>query len=148
MQASAFFSYETVHFTPDPIGDLIFLGVAGDVLNSFLTQGLQVDSSYVLNDQHTLRFGLLAQYTVERNNTDTAVFPVDPNTGLQSSSDPMDIIDDTRNHATSAGVYIQDEWKLTDALTLNYGARYDRFDANFDDEGQLSPRVNLVWKID
>jgi outer membrane receptor protein involved in Fe transport len=148
MQASAFFSYEQVHFTPDPIGDLIFQGVAGDVLNTFLTQGLQLDSSYVLNDQHTLRFGLLAQYTVERNNTDTAVFSVDPNTGLQSSSDPMDIIDDTRNHATSEGIYIQDEWKLTDALTLNYGARYDRFDANFDDEGQLSPRVNLVWKID
>ena len=31
---------------------------------------------------------------------------------------------------------------------MNYGFRYDRFDANFDNETQLSPRVNLVWKID
>ena len=31
---------------------------------------------------------------------------------------------------------------------MNYGFRYDRFDANFDNEDQLSPRVNLVWKVD
>jgi outer membrane receptor protein involved in Fe transport len=37
---------------------------------------------------------------------------------------------------------------LTDHLTLNYGLRYDRFDVSFDDEQQVSPRVNLVWKID
>ena len=31
---------------------------------------------------------------------------------------------------------------------MNYGLRYDRFDANFDNEDQVSPRANLVWKID
>jgi hypothetical protein len=31
---------------------------------------------------------------------------------------------------------------------LNYGLRYDRFDVSFDDEEQISPRANLVWKID
>ena len=33
-------------------------------------------------------------------------------------------------------------------MTVNYGLRYDRFDANFDDEDQVSPRLNVVWKID
>ncbi len=32
-------------------------------------------------------------------------------------------------------------------LTVNLGARYDRFDASFDHEGQVSPRANLVWQI-
>jgi outer membrane receptor protein involved in Fe transport len=74
------------------------------------------------------------------------VFPVDPLTGLQSSTTPELIVDDTRNDALEAGIYLQDEWKLTKTLTLNYGARLDEFAANFDNEGQLSPRVNLVWK--
>jgi outer membrane receptor for ferrienterochelin and colicins len=40
--------------------------------------------------------------------------------------------------------YLQDEWKLADNLTLNYGARFDQFDG-FLDQNQLSPRINLVW---
>jgi outer membrane receptor protein involved in Fe transport len=47
----------------------------------------------------------------------------------------------------TAGVYLQDEWRLTDRLTLNYGARYDLFDVSFDNEWQISPRANLVWEI-
>ena len=34
---------------------------------------------------------------------------------------PELIVDDTRNHALEAGMYLQDEWKLTKTLTLNYG---------------------------
>ncbi|MGD0462838.1 MAG: TonB-dependent receptor [Tepidisphaeraceae bacterium] len=143
--ASAFYRYGQIHFTPDPIGDLLLQGVAGEILNSYSTSGLQVDSSYVLNDQHTLRAGLIADYTVERNNTNTGVFAVDSITGVVSTS-PEFIVDDTRNNALEAGMYLQDEWKLTPDLTLNYGGRFDEFAANFDNEAQLSPRVNLVWK--
>ncbi len=49
-------------------------------------------------------------------------------------------MDHSGNHALEAGLYLQDEWRITPQLTLNYGFRYDRFDANFDHEGQLSPR--------
>jgi hypothetical protein len=145
--ASAFYRYGQIHFTPDPVGDLILQGVAGEILNSYSTTGLQTDGSYILNDQHTLRTGLIADYTVERNDTNTSVFPVDPITGAVST-DPELIVDDTRNDALEAGMYLQDEWKLTSAVTLNYGARFDEFAANFDNEAQLSPRVNLVWKAD
>jgi len=88
-------------------------GVAGEVLNSYSTSGFQLDSSYNLSDQHTLRAGLIADYTVERNDTNTNVFPVDPITGLQSSTTPDFIVDDSRNDALEAGLYLQDEWKLT-----------------------------------
>ncbi|MGH9549216.1 MAG: TonB-dependent receptor domain-containing protein, partial [Terriglobales bacterium] len=43
------------------------------------------------------------------------------------------------------GLYLQDEWKLTPTLTLNYGARYDWVRA-YTKESQLSPRANLVWR--
>ncbi|MGD0766856.1 MAG: TonB-dependent receptor [Tepidisphaeraceae bacterium] len=144
--ASAFFRYGQIHFVPDPVGDLMLQGVAGEILNSFTTSGLQVDGSYNINDQHTLRAGLIADYTVERNNTNTSVFAIDPVTQAVSAF-PEYIVDDTRNNATEAGVYVQDEWKILPEVTVNYGARLDEFAANFDNEGQISPRVNLVWKM-
>ena len=146
-QVSGFVSYGQIHFTPDPDGDLIFQGVAGEVFNSFTTEGIQADGAYVLNEQHTLRAGFIGDFTGETLNTTSSVFPVD-NTGAQTSSVPETIFDDSYNRATSSGLYLQDEWQINKALTFNYGVRYDRFDANFDTEDQISPRANLVWKID
>jgi len=148
MQAAYFTQYGATHFTPDPVNDLIFQGVAGEVHNDFFTNGVQEDTSYILNDQHTIRAGFLASFTAERLDTNTDVFPTDPLTGAPVSDVPEYIANNSGNHGVSAGVYLQDEWQLTKKLTLNYGARYDRFDTNFADAGQLSPRVNLVYKLD
>lgn len=43
------------------------------------------------------------------------------------------------------GLYLQDEWRANDKLTLNYGARFDQINA-FVSESQLSPRFGLVFK--
>ena len=145
-QVSAFSRYSGIRFGPDPVQDLLFGGVAGEVDNSDFANGVQADASYVLNDQHTLRAGLLATYEIERLNTATAVFPT--TNGTQSSDMPFTVVDNSGNKGLTSGIYLQDEWLLMESLTLNYGIRYDRFDASFDHEGQLSPRVNLVWKID
>ncbi len=145
-QLSAFTRYGGIHFTPDSVRDLIFQGVAGEVKNTFFTNGLEFDASYILNDRHTLRAGVLADYTVEQLDTNTSVFAVD-SAGTQLSNHPFTIVDNRGLTGVTAGIYLQDEWRLTDHWTLNYGARYDRFDSSFDHEGQLSPRVNLVWKI-
>jgi outer membrane receptor protein involved in Fe transport len=129
--------------------------------NSDLANGLQADASYELGDHHTFRAGFLGNYDIERLDTTSAVFPSAnqfspsgsgenlPNTiPSQSSTTPSSIIANGGNSGLTAGIYLQDEWQLTDHLTLNYGLRYDRFDVSFDDEQQVSPRVNLVWKID
>jgi hypothetical protein len=145
-QASAFTSFGQINFTPDPANDLIFQGLATHEITSTLANGLQVDASFDAGADHTVRTGLLATYEIERLDTSTAVFPTSSN-GMPSSNVPFTIVQDSGNDGSFAGVYLQDEWRLTEALTLNYGCRYDRFDA-FVHQDQVSPRVNLVWQID
>lgn len=146
-QASVFSRYGRIRFTPDPIGDLIFQGVASRTTNGFLTNGGQLDASYVLDNRNTLRFGLIGDYTDETLKTNTAVFAVDA-AGNPASDVPLGISDNHGNWGAEFGLYLQDEWKISEHFTLNYGARYDRFDSSFDHEDQISPRANLVWKID
>lgn len=146
-QASLFTRYGNIHFTPDPVNDLIFQGVASEITNDYWTNGAQLDASYLLDERNTLRFGLIGSYTSEGLNTNVGVFSVD-STGAQTSDVPFFIASDTGNWGVELGFYAQDEWKITDSLTLNYGARFDIFTSSFDTENQLSPRVNLVWQID
>jgi outer membrane receptor protein involved in Fe transport len=146
-QLSGFTHYGQIRFQPDPVGDLVFQGVAGKVVNYFVTNGVQFDGSYILNDQHTVRAGLVADYTTERLDANTNVFPV--NGASDPTSDmPLNIRDNSGNRAWESGIYVQDEWRVTPKLTFNFGLRYDRFDANFDTEDQISPRANLVYKLD
>jgi outer membrane receptor protein involved in Fe transport len=151
-QTSYFSSYGQIHFNPDSQGDLTYQGAAGEVLNNFLTNGVQIDSSYILNDGHTIRAGFIGDYTTESLNINTQTFPggFDPVAGadFQTSDAPVFISDNSGNEAVTAGVYAQDEWHVNRALTINYGARFDTFNANFDNENQLSPRFNAVYKID
>jgi outer membrane receptor protein involved in Fe transport len=167
-QVSILSRYTDIRFTPDPVQDLLLAGNAAWVDNSDLANGLQADASYELGDRHTLRAGMLATYDIERLDTTSALFPsasqftASPTTETipalggpaplpgnppQSSTTPYTIVANGGNSGLTAGLYLQDEWRLTDRLTLNYGARYDIFDVSFDNERQISPRANLVWQI-
>jgi outer membrane receptor protein involved in Fe transport len=46
-----------------------------------------------------------------------------------------------------AGAYLQDEWKIVPKVTLNYGARFDDYSSSFDNENQVSPRVNIIYQL-
>ncbi|HEX8787662.1 MAG TPA: TonB-dependent receptor [Telluria sp.] len=144
-QVSAFHQYSDLHYTPDPIGDLIYNGVASDTLRSNSASGLQFDGSYKLNASHTLRAGLeYTRQTTHSNNT-VGVFATD-DTGAQLSTSPFTIVDNSSKTGTLYSLYLQDEWHISAPLTLNYGLRYDKVDA-FVDEQQWSPRVNLSYKL-
>jgi outer membrane receptor protein involved in Fe transport len=144
-QLAAFTRYGHIAFAPDAVGDLAFNGVASRVAESFLSTGVQLDASRPL-ERHTLRFGVLS--TVERAGraTDTAVFPAaaagEPHSGL-----PLRLTGNQTLRGLLTGVYLQDEWHPRDPLTINYGLRYDLAAAVLH-ESQLSPRVNVVWRID
>jgi len=143
-QVSLFHRHTTVHYSPDPVGDLVFNGIAADIHRTDEETGLQADGSYRLGDFHTLRMGVFfnqEQFTVGNSAT---VFPADA-AGNQTSTSPLLILDDSNIDGHTAGVYLQDEWQPLKALTINYGARYDRVDTVVDEQ-QFSPRFGMVYK--
>src|SRR6266568_36186 len=142
-QASVFNRYSSILFRPDNVGDLIFNGVASRVDRAILSNGVELDSSYKLNDQHTIRAGLI--FTEQHATIDTAtlVFPVDAN-GNQISTTPQRIFDNHDKYGYFYGFYLQDEWKPFEQFTINFGGRLDFVNA-FADENQLSPRINIVY---
>jgi outer membrane receptor protein involved in Fe transport len=144
-QLAFFTRYTSVHFMPDPIGDLVFNGVASDVSRSSFSNGLQGDGSYHLNDAHTIRVGFFSSIeNITSDNTST-VFPVDANGNVSGA--PFTITDNNpKNGNTLFGLYLQDEWKPIEKFTVNYGLRYDQMDA-FVEANQLSPRLGMVYKV-
>jgi outer membrane receptor protein involved in Fe transport len=142
-QVSTFLRRSEVAFSPDQIGDLYFNGVASEVDRALDSAGLQADGSYHPGESHTIRAGgsLLVE-GVSADSTTTAF-------NLDSLGNPTTLSTIQDNHplyGLFAGVYLQDEWKLSSKLTLNYGARFDVFSSSFDAENQISPRVNLVYQ--
>ena len=138
--------YTGVNYQPDPIGDLIFNGVAGIIDRSNQARTLQADfSTPILEGSHVLRYGLYASYERPVSNSASLVFPADAD-GNQISSTPISILDDAPHiNAKTYGIYLQDEWSLTDRLTMNYGLRGDKVDA-YVSEGQVSPRLGFVYQ--
>jgi hypothetical protein len=143
-QASIFNRYSAILFRPDNVGDLIFNGVASKVDRDILSNGLELDSSFKLNDQHTIRGGLIFTEQHATVGTATLVFPVDAN-GMQTSDIPRRIVDNHDKYGYFYGFYLQDEFKPFEQLTINFGGRFDVVNA-FSDENQLSPRINVVYK--
>jgi outer membrane receptor protein involved in Fe transport len=143
-QVSAFGRDSSVHFIPDTEGDLFFNGVASDVDRRLLSAGIQGDGSYKAGERNTVRAGFSFLDESVDADTATTVFPVDA--AGNPDGPAFRIANDETLHGLFAGAYLQDEWTLVPKLTLNLGARFDEFDSSFDNEHQLSPRVNLIYE--
>ncbi len=144
-QISVFNRDSEVLFVPDIHGDLIFNGTASHVDNSIITNGLEMDASYVLNDQHTLRAGSMFTISEAQNENTSYTFPAD-GSGNATSDVPFKIVDNHRKQGQLYGVYLQDEWKPIEPLTINYGGRFDQ-SYQYLNEYQFSPRVNAVYEV-
>ena len=137
--------YSSLNFTPDPIGDLLYTGIAQNAFKSNTAYAWQTDGSYKLGDAHTVRAGLYLQRDESTSDTTSHVLPLDPTGTFQTSDVPQAVIDTVSKTEWIYSAYLQDEWQIVQSLTVNYGARFDRFTA-FTSASQLSPRVNLVWQ--
>ena len=144
-QVAAFSRYSRVLFSPDTTGDLLYTGVASQVLRTSMDNGLQADSSYHLNAQHTLRTGIFVSQEQLVNNNDVLTFTAD-SAGNQTSTTPFGFTDNNSKVAQLYGIYAQDEWKPIDKLTINYGLRFDQVDA-YVTGSQLSPRLGAVYQL-
>ncbi|MDR3385626.1 MAG: TonB-dependent receptor [Rudaea sp.] len=137
--------YTSINYQPDPIGDLIFNGVASTVDQANRANTLQADFSTPLSSSHTLRYGLYVSDEHPLSDTSSLVFPADAN-GNQTSDVPITVVDDAPHiDARTYGLYVQDEWNLTDKLTMNYGLRADKVDA-YVTQCQVSPRLGFVYQ--
>jgi outer membrane receptor protein involved in Fe transport len=144
-QVSYVARYTSVRFMPDPLGDLIINGVASNVSQSSLVNGLQGDGSYRLNDRHTIRMGFTTSYEDTTSDNISTVFP-NPVSGTVYGL-PVTINDnEPKNGNTISSVYLQDEWKPFAKWTINYGLRYDYMSA-YVTADQVSPRVGVVYKM-
>ncbi|MGB7045587.1 MAG: TonB-dependent receptor, partial [Methylocella sp.] len=142
-QLSFFNRYTSVHFVPDVYGDLVFNDVASNVSRESLLNGIQFDGSYRLNDVHTLRAGFAVSGEETQVNNTSTVLPLGPNgTPLPL---PLTLTDYNSQLGWNLGGYIQDEWKITNNLTLNTGLRFDQL-YQFVAANQFSPRVALIYK--
>jgi outer membrane receptor protein involved in Fe transport len=142
VQLSYFTRYSSVHFTPDPIGDLVFNGVASNVFRSDFANGVATDAAYRLNDAHTLRGGfLLRTDSTDVTNINT-LLPVVNGVPVDA---PFTVTDPSNKLGYTIGFCVQDEWRITNWLVLSSGLRYDQYWA-YISENQFSPRFSLTWK--
>ena len=142
-QLAAYSRYSSVHFIPDLVGDILFNGIASDVYRRGFANGFQGDGAYRLNDAHTLRAGFTVTGERTQISNVSTVLPLD------SAGNPIDapfpITDYNSKLGWIVGAYIQDELRLTNKLTLNFGLRFDQM-WQFVNANQFSPRINLVYK--
>lgn len=143
-QLSAFSRYSNLNYQPDPVGDLAFNGIAPWANRTDLVAGLQGDASWKLASAHTVRGGFLVQQEHATSLTNAQVLPVD-GTGTPTTDQPIEATFGSDQIGWWYGLYLQDEWKLSPTVTVNFGARFDAINANTV-ENQLSPRLNVVWQ--
>jgi outer membrane receptor protein involved in Fe transport len=142
-QISYFNRYSQLHFLPDTVGDLVFNGVASDVYRRSHVDGIQEDTAYRIGYSHTLRFGFSVSAERTLVNNASTLLPLDA-TGAPVDA-PFSVLDSSAKTGWLFGTYLQDEWKITENLTLNAGLRFDQM-FQYVDANQLSPRASLTWK--
>ncbi|MBV9862793.1 MAG: TonB-dependent receptor [Alphaproteobacteria bacterium] len=143
-QLSVFNRYSSVYFSPDPLGDILFNGIAQNAYRRSIATGSQLDASWRVSADHTLRAGYLVQGERSTASTVSDVLPIDAS-GNQTSEQPISITDQGGKTGWLYGVYLQDEWKIVPTVTVNFGGRFDLVD-EYAHEQQGSPRANVVWQ--
>ena len=136
--------YSSLDYMPDRIGELMFNGVASAINRSNRASTLQADFAMPMGQSHILRYGVYGSFERAGSSNNVWVFPADT-AGNQTSTTPLNILDNSHLTARTWSAYVQDEWSIGENWTLNYGLRGDQYRL-VRSESQLSPRLGLVWQ--
>jgi len=132
-------------FEPDPIGELIYQGVASTASHVDHDYTLEGDVSLV-RGAHTLGSGFyVGQYRVSADDS-SLVFPADPD-GAQLSDVPLTVLNNAHANNVIAGVYLSDLWRLSGQWSASFGIRWDRL-TGFTSGEQVDPDLSLVFRPD
>ncbi len=142
IQTSVFSRFSSLSFEPGGVGDILFTGISQAAFKRDVAFGVQSEGVYKLTPDHTLRGGVIIQGERSNSYTNSQVLPVADDGTVGTI--PESIADDQSKTQYTYSIYLQDEWRILNNLTLNYGLRGDDLNS-YRDEKQLSPRVNLVW---
>lgn len=144
-QLASFVRRSAVDYRGDNVGDLVFNGVASDVDRTSSVAGFQGDFSYKLNDKNTLRSGFMVSDELVKNYDSNAVFSADDD-GNQVGFDAFRIDEKSSQRSQTYGIYLQNEWKALEKLTLNYGGRFDAVNSQVN-ASHFSPRFGGVYDL-
>ncbi|MGP0083665.1 MAG: TonB-dependent receptor domain-containing protein [Steroidobacteraceae bacterium] len=132
--------YNTQTFYPDPIGDLIYQGISSNAFTSDLSNTLQGDLTWRLGASHTSRGGFyMGEYGVESDQT-SQVFPIVMG---HPATTPISLTANLNKINLVYGIYLRDDWQITDRVSVNFGSRWDRV-TGFTVNSQFSPTINFV----
>src|SRR5580700_8104472 len=136
----------------------------GPGYNSFVFYQKYISTGSNLGKQfghHNLKFGWDYQNTkvdgAEPNNFFTQLFatvsdfntfgPINSGLNLITlQSGPTPASNDVRIRNNYNGLFVQDDWRLTQKLTVNAGLRWD-YDSRFPNKTDFSPRIGAAWQI-
>jgi outer membrane receptor for ferrienterochelin and colicins len=144
-QTSVSLRYTSLNFEPDWVGDLLYNGIAQAAFKDDTAAAWQTDASYKIGDTHTVRAGVYFQHDTAESRTTSNVLPINAG-GMQTSDIPLAIPDNGNESQEIESAYLQDEWQPLTPLTINYGLRFDHYNA-YSSGSQLSPRLNFVWQL-
>lgn len=121
-------------------------GLIGEPAGKFRTYGIELLADALPAESHMVTTG--AGFRVQKqfdirywaNFTTTSPFPFPLADGIQEVSSWGNWA--TENEENNWYLFAQDDWTITEALSLIAGLRYDDYE-EFD--GVFSPRVGLVW---
>ena len=150
-QLAGFLRNSYANFTTDPFNALTY---TPDVAVPFSTAnqkrkayslGTRLDYTWTPSKQHVVKSGFQFQYTNAQNTAQLFDFARDPGTGL-----PVGPVITQTGSNTNVQVreefWLQDQWSLNDAWTVNLGVRGDVIQS-FYNEGQVSPRIGVTYKL-
>lgn len=146
-QLAGFLRNSYANFSTDPLNALAYTPdqQTANQKRKAYSLGTRLDYSWIPNPSHLVKTGFQLEYTNAQNQFQLFDFSVDPVSGLPTGP----VINQTAantNIQKRVGLWIQDQWTLTDSLTLNVGVRGDVIQS-FYNEGQLSPRVGVTYKL-